>query len=984
MSHSKRGTTTRPKAFPRPGEKRLKFNTAAFSGTWHAFTSRSARAISTKKEGPEDAAPRFTFDPRVTIESGLMPAPWSAPMGYNEDNYEIQAKEEPLRYELDEDYEDVLLNTPVSQSGKGQNKMIDNWLKFYGTSYLRHGYQQYEPLEYGTLCQCGSASPASFKCRDCTAGRFLCKECVITTHKTMPAHRIKEWSGSYLKSSSLNQLGYKIALGNHYDPCPTGQSRTIVLGETNGFHEVEVVFCRCTATSATSPSDYQQLLDALLKMFHLAATEGKLSGGRFYALLACQTPEDVMRRTKKRAGSLDVLSRQDLALRCPACPRLNVNYEASDVTDDNRFLFTTHISYDGSFQLIRRQRTADDHDISLTEGAMYFVDAKPYEAYLTATKDDAYRNTKVSDCNNHKAATGTWSKYEGLAVTGIGACSCARHAFYMPHGIVNYFKGERFAYTDFAIGSVLARLASEGCNNVGLYYDIYCHWQQHWWKRAMQLPIPVFEPLFFIGAIPKFHLAGHTESCYIKYSLNNMPGVGRLDAEGCERLWADANHASGSTANKGSGSREDSLNHLFQDWNWRKAIGVPLSTKPELKKGKWTSVYVAESTPAMSVTQSICELRAIERDEEEHNHKDTGNVGETGETVEPYSCKDWILEGVDIEHAQEKLRRDIKSLGKDLMPTQAIGIGRQRQALQERLAQHCRNASFFFTSEQLSSYVIPTRLLGEPREPGKPETSTLALPSRISRFCRQALLPNNSAMTNVEQSIREVTCLESLARVRTTSQQKALLLKQKKKNVRGEVHNTRVQSMLARHTARVDMAVWKYRNSRRALVALNASKQVLEWLRPLEDVDMAGLTSILQSDRTVGEGFRHLPWFWCVRSMKIGEWDDSEKENSEALKVEWFRGKARYERWEEEVEILKREMASVLFSFDSEANKWKELRNTMEASFDNGYSLFCSQQIAFWGTQRNNAFVMFRGYLISSSNATCLRAIDRFSEGGTV
>jgi hypothetical protein len=76
------------------------------------------------------------------------------------------------------------------------------------------------------------------------------------------------------------------------------------------------------------------------------------------------------------------------------------------------------------------------------------------------------------------------------------------------------------------------------------------------------------------GGIPKYHLAGHTDACYAQYSLNNMKGVGRLDAEGCERAWADLNQAARSTSEKGPGFRIDSLNHCMHDWNWKKTTGM--------------------------------------------------------------------------------------------------------------------------------------------------------------------------------------------------------------------------------------------------------------------------------------------------------------------------------------------------------------------------------------------------------------------------
>lgn len=123
------------------------------------------------------------------------------------------------------------------------------------------------------------------------------------------------------------------------------------------------------------------------------------------------------------------------------------------------------------------------------------------------------------------------------------------------------------------------RLEREGARAVGVHYDIMCHYIKNLWARFGKLPPPV-GPLYlqdldtFVAPVPKFHLAGHVDSCYARFSLNNMAGVDRLDAEGSEHCWANLNHASGSTSERGPGSRVDGLNHVMQQWNWCKLVGM--------------------------------------------------------------------------------------------------------------------------------------------------------------------------------------------------------------------------------------------------------------------------------------------------------------------------------------------------------------------------------------------------------------------------
>jgi hypothetical protein len=117
----------------------------------------------------------------------------------------------------------------------------------------------------------------------------------------------------------------------------------------------------------------------------------------------------------------------------------------------------------------------------------------------------------------------------------------------------------------------------EGISRVGLHYDIVCHYLVNFWGQMSQLQSPL-QPITcesfesFVAAIPKFHLAGHTDNCYARFSLNFLTGVGRLDGEGGERCWSNLNHAAGSTCEKGPGSRVDSLNQVMQQWNWSRTV----------------------------------------------------------------------------------------------------------------------------------------------------------------------------------------------------------------------------------------------------------------------------------------------------------------------------------------------------------------------------------------------------------------------------
>jgi hypothetical protein len=109
-------------------------------------------------------------------------------------------------------------------------------------------------------------------------------------------------------------------------------------------------------------------------------------------------------------------------------------------------------------------------------------------------------------------------------------------------------------------------------------YDIACQWSKNVWKRmaaySPHLGLDLNGPLSVKFLVPKFHLPAHVEVCQTAYSFNFMPGVGRTDGEAPERGWSHINPVATSTREMGPGSRRDTLDDHFSDWNWKKTTGL--------------------------------------------------------------------------------------------------------------------------------------------------------------------------------------------------------------------------------------------------------------------------------------------------------------------------------------------------------------------------------------------------------------------------
>lgn len=102
-------------------------------------------------------------------------------------------------------------------------------------------------------------------------------------------------------------------------------------------------------------------------------------------------------------------------------------------------------------------------------------------------------------------------------------------------------------------------------------YDIACQWSKNLDKRIkLYGASDVHQKLSTTFAVPKAHLPVHQDSCKVQYSFNFLPRVGRTDGEAPERGWAATNAIASSTKEMGPGSRRDTLDDHFGDYNWRK------------------------------------------------------------------------------------------------------------------------------------------------------------------------------------------------------------------------------------------------------------------------------------------------------------------------------------------------------------------------------------------------------------------------------
>ena len=108
-------------------------------------------------------------------------------------------------------------------------------------------------------------------------------------------------------------------------------------------------------------------------------------------------------------------------------------------------------------------------------------------------------------------------------------------------------------------------------------YDIVCQWHVNLRERMLALPHSFHIDLDgrkVTFLVPKFHLPAHVAACQTAFSFHLTRGVGNTDGEAPERGWANINPLSSQTKQMGPGSRRDTIDNHFGDWNYKKVIGL--------------------------------------------------------------------------------------------------------------------------------------------------------------------------------------------------------------------------------------------------------------------------------------------------------------------------------------------------------------------------------------------------------------------------
>ncbi|KAG6826212.1 hypothetical protein H0H92_000691 [Tricholoma furcatifolium] len=640
-------------------------------------------------------------------------------------------------------------------------------------------------------------------------------------------------------------------------------------------------------------------------------------------------------------GSISQTKPGECTLLCPACPQPGINLPDGweEAPRDKQHLYSLFLGIDANFRLKRKNVSSEKADPDLGGGFAYFVEDRAYKAYLEEHKNDI---EPKSTCSRHDAVDLANSKPGvNYAATGIGTIECARHNMKRPCALGDLQVGKRYINMDYLFWK---SLVGSHIKFIFVSYDIACQWSINLRDRLLQLD-PSF--LIFDGGsylrfvVPKFHLPAHVESCQKWYSLNYTEGAGRTDGEAPERGWAEVNPLATSTKEMGPGSRRDTLDAHFSDYNWRKIVkmGPTLLRKTRAAVKDMIDYTIAHDELTASIPPESLKEWSKEIEVWEQQMWENARAKKTDTTRQnPYELKLELPTQAAVRRRMAENDAANIAAGKDLAldvdmpPSVLIAAGldleaeqralkyessqlwdhsQDRQKTKVQLRSNALTRKLTVWAERQLLYAPSVVILRRLDAAAEKERSTprpvydypLWLPSSI-----QSKILFDLRLAEIEWDLHIAQADEALAGVRQQLQIRSYLFKFKDRNVRGQHANTRAWNAIKTIQHKIDTFANEYRAAQKAILALACllGKVGIAHYPPLLDDD---IRSFAEDEDRVGAGRIVTSWIW--RSIGAAGIEGNDELFLDALRVEWLKSRARAAHFTEEVELLQEEMSRV-------------------------------------------------------------------------
>ncbi|KAF9522825.1 hypothetical protein CPB83DRAFT_887328 [Crepidotus variabilis] len=810
--------------------------------------------------------------------------------------------------------------------------------------------------EEGVCPDCTSRKKATpslseYRCRSCFLSDLVCKECCVKRHRQQPFHVVEH------RNLLISTYLYYTQMGSTKQMSSIAGVSAQFLATYNFFDGAYTlrVLHMFMLTSKLTVYDAYRALERLTNNIGI-----RLSNRRYRPLLRMTLQWRHLKMLKRggrghQLSGVEGTKEGELAIQCPTCPHPDINLPVDwrEAPDGMKFLYMMILCMDANFRLKNQLVSNYSTDPGLGTGWSYMVTRKPYEEYVLSQADE----DDISTCVGFQAMSQSVTRFSrGLRYTGVGGVFCARSDMVLPNGVGNLQKGERYANMDMIFASAIS---STQLLMIAISYDIVCQWFIHLFNRMSQWPerLRLPENTALRPLIPKFHEPAHNEKDHEQYSCNLAEGVGKCDCEGCERFWAGHNTVGNATKTQGPGSHQDVLDDHFGFWNWEKYAGTERNRQTEAHRG---------------FTESLS-TKIVKEWEESCRKWDSDTVPKTVEN--PYKIEGFHLTETQLRD-ELKTEENLKSKAKGFKlnstsPSAFIAVGLDLEISQRRVASIAKEQGNIPANIRTSELKDQRSILRKKILQWEPLRSVY-MPGLMQYLAER---PDQAVSWDADPNPEDVN-LYLPSQIHLEARPHARMVYFKNKNVRGQRGGTQSRDIIDGIHKKALIQVMKYRISRSAKLSLCTEHTWEKALLPLLDRDVRSYADperkpkqrwrrgiwedgqqpkisveeededdneddqtedILGEDPVPSQSKRKKPrkegtgrtkqtvsWIWINTTIAIDESDAVQKE-SDILRSEWARSRARVCRSREEVMFLVEEMRRSLVYMENRACWWESL-----------------------------------------------------------
>ncbi|KAI0338536.1 hypothetical protein BDW22DRAFT_1459835, partial [Trametopsis cervina] len=819
--------------------------------------------------------------------------------------------------------------------------------------------------------------------------------------------------------------------------------------DVTGIHHITVFYCQC----ASATERYRQLLDLRLypascdrpaTVFTFAVLDDFILHNR-----ACNTPAqsyfNVLQRitdpiqphltsnryreflrvirqwrhlkTRRITGVTHDGYRADvkgqMALFCPACPQPNINLPTHWENDPERWKYRVQLVMDGNFAAEHQRMKNPEDDVWLADGDGFFVGRSRFEQHIQTAVERVQR----SSCNDHKAVNGPGHK-STLDATGIGATACARHGAMVPHSVVNFTRGEKQRDMDYSYVNSVERLVHPSISEAVMYYDVVCQWMVHLGFRIDNSPIlsnmiKHLPNLRTVKGIGLFHVHGHKQACLPRFSPDFIKGVGMVDGEIIETLWASLNDTSRATRGMTSAHRQEAIDDQIGYSNWMKTIRIVNRIRAKYTHATDMLAACEEAFESVNNTLSAADRHAWSLMEatalgERWNNPEAMDIFDVDEKSAPgladrlavlsalETGRDstligraaWIANGLRLQEEQLTLSAEARRLTRYASNDDKVRFIRKERRLALRISSHETGGSMYTvtvtpgtnaSSHNASDNVSDrTAYDGAEWDAADDEdasddqpiaTSTDLQQDQMPAYKLPVLLfsalpaaadgPNQQIQAGIKEelTLRQGQAEDRLASLRVLLAWKSVVFRRGVRPAGAYNERLRAWEKVRAVATSVRQQASIYEHTRRIMYAMTDEAgpegvAIRNKFKPLTKDDMKISTEFLSSDIR-GQRHTHQSWIW-------GDAHPSGIDNGKLLdeyrRVVWLRAKARRDRWKEETVLIPFELECIARFYQHYRNIWMDrAAKTHQRGQGAGYTAYALRQAHVWQRLEDHA-----------------------------